>query len=166
MFRDLSVPSFKSDYSALTSTSGLRLFEWILNSCLGYCRARWACTLPQYLAHCAEEKRAAEMNRWRGSDQAKPPITKILQSLPKPKHCSTDHPPMVAKTTKNKGRSLNCDWCEMTGCTQDTLASAVNSHEIPESLFGTLFTESQTGLLCTVWSDYIQKAFTFGGELT
>lgn len=120
MFRDLSVPSFKSDYSALTSTSGLRLFEWILNSCLGCRRARRTCT-RLITWHVTLKKRAAEMNRWRGSDQAKPPITKTLRSLPKLKRRSTDHPPMMAETTKNRGRSLNWGWCERTGCTQDTL---------------------------------------------
>ncbi len=53
-----------------------------------------------------------------------------------------------------------------TGCTQDTLASPVNSCEIPESVTGTLFTESQTGLLCTARSDYIGRAITFRAELT
>lgn len=130
----------------------------------GYWTHAWAAAEREVHAYClitwhtALEKRAAEMNRWRGSDQPKPPITKTLQSLPKLMHCSPDHPPTMAKTTKNRGRSLNCDWCERTGSSQDTLAFAVSCHEIHVQVSTWHFSLNHiTTLLCTAWLDYIQQ---------
>lgn len=65
--------------------------------------------------HASLKNRAAEMNRWRGADHAKsppPPPTNTLQSLPALRHCSKDHPPSMAETTKNKGINLTCYWFE------------------------------------------------------
>lgn len=55
MFRDSGVLSFKSDYSAHTSTSDPRLSEWMVCSRSGCCNARRASTLPQNLADYTEK---------------------------------------------------------------------------------------------------------------
>ena len=132
MFRDLSVPSFKSDYSALTSTSGLGLSEWILNSCLGWCRAGRACMRPQNLAHYAE---ATCLQRWTdGEDLTRqnPPLLKPYNLFPSWSS--------VRQTTRVRWQRPPKTGAEAwtvtvvrTGCTQDTLASPVNSCKIPES---------------------------------
>lgn len=165
MFRDLSVPSFKSDYSALTSTSGLRLFEWILNSCLGYCRARRACT-PAQISGTLRWRNV--LQRWTdGEDLTRqnPPLLKPYNLFPSWSTVQQTTLLWWQRPPKTRAEAWTVTGVR-TGCTQDTLASAVNGCEIPESLTGTLFTESQTGLLCTAWSDYIGRAITFRVELT
>lgn len=128
MFRDLSVLSSKSDYLALTSTSGLRLFEWILNSC---CRAKRACPLSRNLDDCTEEmcRRDEQMERiWPGNCCPPTPTAWSLKLHYLFPSWNTVEQTALLMTTKTRDRSLICGDCEKAS--MRTPRSAVNSCEM------------------------------------